>query len=413
MRELQSSSPAAQAQDEEKRTKKNHARRNRQKRKKNRRIFRLMWWAMVLLIGLLIGRYLVWIMNDVLAVNRPDIQVTIEIPSSVTALETSPSDLLAITDAAQRREAEENNRTATREVAQILKNNGIIDNVEFFCLYSNIRGADGRYHNGTWTLSQKSDFEELVHLFRSDDARQDVVQVTIPEGRNALEIAQLLYDEGVISSEDAFLQELNTSDFNSTYTMVSEIADLEGRYYQLEGYLFPDTYTFYEDEDPQNVLQIFLDNANQQFTQEIRDEAAEQGMTLDQLLTLASLIQAEAADTEDMYNVSSVLHNRLDYGPEYGIYTLGCDSTIYYPYRTQADVPAAERETYQSSYDTYVIEGLPAGPICNPGLDAIDAALHPNDTSYLYFCHNPETGEAYYATTQAGHEYNLEVAGLQ
>lgn len=230
MRELQSSSPAAQAQDEEKRTKKNHARRNRQKRKKNRRIFRLMWWAMVLLIGLLIGRYLVWIMNDVLAVNRPDIQVTIEIPSSVTALETSPSDLLAITDAAQRREAEENNRTATREVAQILKNNGIIDNVEFFCLYSNIRGADGRYHNGTWTLSQKSDFEELVHLFRSDDARQDVVQVTIPEGRNALEIAQLLYDEGVISSEDAFLQELNTSDFNSTYTMVSEISDLEGRY---------------------------------------------------------------------------------------------------------------------------------------------------------------------------------------
>lgn len=396
-----------------KRAQEMHARRNREKRKKNRRFFRWMWWAMVVLIGLLLGRILIWGLNDVLAVHREDVAVTVDIPPSVVDKQTAPGELGKITDQAQQRAAKQKNREATREVAQILKNHGVIDNVDFFCLYSDLRGADGRYHNGTWQISQKTDFEALVHIFRSDENRKDVVDVTVPEGKNAMEIAQLFAKEGVIGNADDFLKELNGSDFDSTFTMVTEVKDIKGRYYKLEGYLFPDTYTFYKNENPQDVIQKFLENANQQITQEIRDAAGEQGMTLDQLLTLASIIQAESADKADMLNVSSVLHNRLDYGEEYDIHTLGCDSTTYYPYRSREAVPADKRETYKSSYDTYTIEGLPAGPICNPGLDAINAALHPNDTAYLYFCHNPQTHEAYYAETAAGHEANLRKAGLQ
>ena len=149
------------------------------------------------------------------------------------------------------------------------------------------------------------------------------------------------------------------------------------------------------------------------YAQKLFELRQKKGMTLDQLLTLASIIQAEAANKDDMYNVSSVLNNRLQYGDQYDIFHLDCDSTTYYPYRNKDAVPADKRETYKSTYDTYTIEGLPAGPICNPGLDAIDAALNPNDTAYFYFCHNPETGEAYYAETPAGHEANLEKAGLK
>ena len=149
-----------------KRAKKNHIRRNRAKRKQNRRFFRLVWWAMVVLIGLLLGRFLVWWMNDFLAVNRPDTKVTIEIPTSVSDKETTPSDIQKMTDPAKQKAAEKQNKEATREVAQILKQHGVIEDVDFFCLYSSLRGADGRYHNGSWQLRQKTDHEALTHLFR-------------------------------------------------------------------------------------------------------------------------------------------------------------------------------------------------------------------------------------------------------
>ena len=135
-------------------------------------------------------------------------------------------------------------------------------------------------------------------------------------------------------------------------------------------------------------------------------------MTLDEVLTLASIIQMEAANTDDMYMVSSVLHNRLENGSQYDIYTLDCDSTTYYPYRTKDDVPEAERDTFTSTYNTYTVRGLPAGPICNPGMDAIDAALNPQDTNYYYFCHDAD-GNAYYAVTAAEHQQNLVEAGLR
>ena len=121
-----------------------------------------------------------------------------------------------------------------------------------------------------------------------------------------------------------------------------------------------------------------------------------------------------------MYNVSSVFHNRLDtlksggytsYG-EYIKGTLGSDPTIYYPYKKNT-VPSG----FESTYDTYKIEGLPAGPDCNPGMDAIQAALYPNDTNYYFFCHKAATedseAEAFYAATAADHEYNLSRAGLK
>ena len=133
------------------------------------------------------------------------------------------------------------------------------------------------------------------------------------------------------------------------------------------------------------------------------------GYTADQVLTIASIIQAEAANRDDMYYISSILHNRLDYGEVYGVGQLNCDCTVYYPYRERTDVPENIRATYTSSYDTNTFNGLPPGPICNPGEEAIKAAIMPAESDYLYFCHDKEENGStpYYATTIEQHEANL------
>ena len=112
-----------------------------------------------------------------------------------------------------------------------------------------------------------------------------------------------------------------------------------------------------------------------------------------------------------MYNVSSVIYNRLESGADSDVYRLELDSTRYYPYRKKSAIPADERKGFKSTYNTYDIKGLPAGPICNPGMEAIMAALYPNDTGYLYFCHDKD-GNAYYSDNYEDHRYNLVLAGL-
>ena len=130
-------------------------------------------------------------------------------------------------------------------------------------------------------------------------------------------------------------------------------------------------------------------------------------------MTLASLIQAEAANEKDMYYVSSILQNRLKSDNIYDYAKLSLDSTIYYPYRNAKAVPKAlGGKKFKSTYDTYNFTGLPIGPICNPGEAAIEAALNPNDTDYYYFCHDQSTGEPYYASSFDEHQYNLSLAGL-
>lgn len=403
---------AAREAGEEKRSKQAHKRRNHQKRKENRRFFRLIWWVMIIIVSAVVAKYMLTGMNDLLAIGRSSATVTVEIPESVTEKEVSMSqDNIQGLSFQQVSAAKQSNQEVTRQIAQILQKAGVINEPDFFCLYSKIRKADGSYRNGSFEVKTDLDYEGIINTIQSTVNRKDIVKVTVPEGLDAMELGTLLEQNGICKQED-FLKELNTDAFDSSYTMINDLNGVSGKYYKLEGYLFPDTYQFYQNEDVQNVVQKMLQNANSQFTQQLQDEAKNQGYTWDQIITLASIIQAESANEEDMYNVSSVLHNRLNSGKSLNIYTLDCDSTKYYPYRTKEDIPEDQRNTYLSNYNTYQLRGLPAGAVCNPGLKAIQAALHPNNTSYYYFCHNQTTGQAYYASTYAEHQANLRTAGL-
>lgn len=370
---------------ERKQERKAHKKRNRIKARKNKRIFKFMWLCMVLLVSFTIASYLIGGSNDFFAVGRNEGTTQVVIPERGVDAD---------------------------ELAAILASSGAIDKPEFFSLYCKVKKMKmDAFEPGEYSLETNKDYEDIIDTLKGGgrSSHGEEVTVTIPEGYNALEIAAVMEENGVCSAQ-AFLAALNDMDF-SNYDIIAKMGDGSGRYYKLEGYLFPDTYKFYKEEDLESVIGKMLHNFQNRITDQIYSLAEQRGMSLDQVVTMASIIQAEAADTSDMFNVSNVLHNRLEYGAEYDIYRLECDSTMTYPYRRPEDVPASGALSY-GDYNTYELDGLPPGPICNPGAEAILAAVRPNDGDYLYFCH-AEDGTAYYASTSWQHDENLVLAGLR
>lgn len=357
--------------------------REKVKGRNNRGLFRCVWISMILLVSIALTRYLMVGVDDLLAVSRASGSVQVEL--------------------------EEN--CSVGDVADVLKEQGVINNSFFFTMYCLVTGADDGFGQGSFTLDTNLDYEAIINYLQTTGNRQDVVTITFPEGLSLLEVAQKLEENEVCTVEEV-LEAANSGEYDN-YDFINAIDNEEDRYYKLEGYLFPDTYDFYKGEDPKIALGKMINNCQNRFSKETRDEIQEQGYTIDEVLTLASIVQAEATDEKDMRMVAGILINRLEDGASRDIYRLECDSTTYYPYRSKSQVPEKERDTFKSTYDTYTIEGLPPGPICNPGMDAIQAVLEPSSESagMYYFCHDAD-GNAYYASTWSQHEANLAEAGL-
>ena len=380
--------------------------REQRPRKKRKKGFNLM--GTLLYVAFVIGVSTLlaavgWVAaNDLLALNKAEHSAIITLPDDIfTSREVTV-------------ETEDGTETETELVVDLdyvidtLKENGIIEYGLLFRLYSIFSDAQVKMTPGTYQLDTDMDYRAIVTNLGSNSASRQQVTVTIPEGFTVAQIFQRLEDEGV-STVEKLNEMAATHDY--AFSFLQEIP--LGEPTRLEGYLFPDTYDFYKGEEIDSVVGKLVYNF-QNRTAGLEERIAASGMTLDQIVTMASIIQREAANTQDMANVSAVLHNRLDFGGEYGIYRLECDSTIYYPYQRAEDVPETGALSY-GNYDTYEVQGLPAGAICNPGLDAIEAALNPNTegdaANYLYFCHAAD-GTAYYATNADDHAYNLQLAGL-
>ena len=182
--------------------------------------------------------------------------------------------------------------------------------------------------------------------------------------------------ENGLHTKDEFLEACNSIDF-SDYDFIADISNADEKYYLLEGYLFPDTYNFFENESVETTLRRFLDNFESRM-EDLQADIAASDYTLDEIITLASIIQAEAANTDDMYMISAILHNRLENGESHDIYSLDCDSTLYYPYNS-----STAPEGYVSRYSTYLnnggVSGLPAGAICNPPGSRCDRRRAPSE----------------------------------
>lgn len=222
--------------------------------------------------------------------------------------------------------------------------------------------------------------------------------ITFREGLTTEECAKLLEENGVCSATD-FTNAANTP--ATKYDFITEIPNPQDRPFVLEGYIFPDTYEFYYNMDAQSVLNKFLDNYERKITDEYKTRAEELGYTMDEVLRIASIIQEEATDPE-MKKVSSVLHNRLN--SSYG--KLECDVTIFYLNKHVAPY-VEDVSVYTELYNVYKRKGLPAGPITNVGIAAIEAALYPADTDYYFFLTDSDMN-FHYAVTWKEHSVNVD-----
>lgn len=371
-----------QARHAEQREAREHRKRNRVKGRKNRRIFTLTWVIMVVLVSLTVSSYLISGSNDFLAVHRLEGTVTIELPEE---------------------------KMTSEELADLLYKSHVIEKPEFFSLYCKIRTNMDYFSSGSFEIATNLDYEDIINQLQAGPDMGEEIQILFPEGITVLDLAQIFEDNGFYTAEE--IEEYCDSRVFDWYDEVGEIP-VNDRIYRLEGYLFPDTYQFFENDTIEALLERFLYNFQTRLSDEMREGIRESGYTLDEIVILASIIQAEAADEEDMGMISAILRNRLEHGEEHDIFSLDCDSTSYYPYRS-----STAPDGYVSPYLTYASEGgvtgLPAGPICNPGLAALNAAIFPSEegADYYYFCHDAY-GTPYYAKTAEEHAENLAVAGL-
>lgn len=266
----------------------------------------------------------------------------------------------------------------TTDIAALLKENGIIKSERQFIRESEKSGNAQQYKSGVATLHGGMEMEEIMDVL-VNQMQAPGIKITIPEGYNLDEITQLLLDN-VLIEEAAWKQELSEGTFD--YWFLQEEALLSGTY-RLEGFLFPDTYRIKEGTSPHDILDMMLKRFDSVYTQEYRNRAKELGYSDLEMVTLASIIEKEAS--VDLDKISSVFHNRLE-NSQYP-YLESCATVIYVTGEKKERLTLEDTQV-DSPYNTYQNPGLPPGPICSPGKAALEAALYPADTDYLFFSAN-------------------------
>lgn len=297
----------------------------------------------------------------------------------------------------------------TSDIADQLFELGLIDNTFMFSLLSKVNGFDGAYQAGTHYLLAGLDYDEIMFLLTQ---KSESVMVTFPEGLTYEEIKTRLHEAGLTFSDAEMDECMDSPNLFTDYRFVSQIALTEGRDHVLSGYLFPDTYEFDVNASARTIISTMLNNTENKLYDEYYERAAALGMSMDQVMTLASIIQAESSNITDMMYISSVFRNRMNSDDE-SLHYLSSDATINFIRRMNGldptlDVTATDLAS-DSPYNTYTHMGLPPGPICMPGVDAIQAALYPEPNSnYLYFC-SDGNGGTLFAVTLSEHENNIAI----
>lgn len=298
--------------------------------------------------------------------------------------------------------------STSADIAEMLEENQIISNKLLFRLALKLNAPETIYP-GDITLQPSMGYSAIIEQLGIMRESYETATISFPEGITLLEASQLIEKQGVCKA-DEFLFEFNKS---QGYDFEKLISGNEDAFYEMEGYFFPDTYDFYLNDTGYNITKTVREHFSQKFTDKMIEKMEKSKLSMNEVMILASMVQWESGSVEDMPKVASVFLNRL-HDPD-TFPSFQSDATEKYidkVIKSEADTKA-ELEHYTEGYDTYNYKGLPAGPVCNPGLDAINAVLNPEDTDYYYFCNNLKTGESFFAETLDEHEANLEKAGLK
>lgn len=291
-------------------------------------------------------------------------------------------------------------------VAGNLADQGIIKNRSVFKYYCDFAGLGQKIQAGDYKLKRSMDIFQIAEILTTGDGKPMTATITVIPGWTVEDVAAMLKSEGVFADTTDFLNLCRTGEGLTDYYFIQDAlktAHVSDRRYLLEGYLAPNTYEVYLNATPTEILKKLIDQTDVVLTYEWQERASDIGLTVDQVLTLASLIEKEGK-TADFAKVSAVFHNRLRENMK-----LGSDVTIHYITGERRMALRDSDLAVDSPYNTYKYAGLPLGPICNPSTDAIQAALYPDEAfvaeNYLYFCSkDPNTGELVFSKTQAEHD---------
>lgn len=279
---------------------------------------------------------------------------------------------------------------------------------------------DNSYLSGEHTLNSNMNYDQILSELLYAKYTREEITVTVPEGYGVDQIVELLVSNGIGEKEE-YIKVINEYPFKHEF--VQELEDMgypEDRKYRLEGYLFPDTYIFYKDEDEVTVINKMLNNFSSKFWDEYKrtyksvcDEA---GFSFDEIITFASIVQFEGKDFSDYECIAQVFTNRFN-SSSYPL--MESCATVQYILDERHPVLTAEDIAIDNPYNTYIYKGLPPGAICNPGLDAIEATIYPDmptevleefDISKAYFFNSDLAGNIYYAQTESQHSRNKSKA---
>jgi conserved hypothetical protein, YceG family len=320
----------------------------KRRRRKNGAVSALIYVIMVLGLSAILAA-VGWVMaNDVLALNK-------QFKSAVITVESGDN---------------------VADVATLLKEKGIIEYPMVFRLYCAVSKSSDKLAPGIYELNTEMDYLALVRNLSIKSSARIPVTVTIPEGYELARVFELLEEKGVCTVED-----LNDMAANWPYkfSFLQEIP--LGNATRLEGYLFPDTYEFFSGDDPKMVINKMLLNFDAKFNEDLRELVAGKGITMHEIVIMASMIERET-DGNDHEMISSVIYNRLksDNFPY-----LQIDATVQYALDERKERLSTADTQIDSPYNTYVVQGLPIGPIANPGMDSLLAAIYPETSSYYYY----------------------------
>lgn len=338
----------------------------------------IMYFIFVLCVSVVLA-CLAWMAaSDALALNKEGFTAEVTLPSSIFTSETVD------------KFDEDGKKTGTKRVthadigyvANELKEAGLIEYKWLFEAFCKLSTADEKVGPGTYELQSSYDYRALIKNMRAGSGAAVTIKVTIPEGFNMRQIFERLEENQVCSYDDLMDAATNAS-FNYNFLEGTEPGDPT----RLEGFLYPDTYEFYVGMQASSAINKLLETFYYKQTADMLKMADYRGLSMKDVVTMASLIEKEAANDEERAVISSVIYNRINAGM-----TLGLESAILYIHPEHEGLPTAEMMQEDTPYNLNKYTGLPPTAICNPGMPSINAALNPANSYYYYFMLDKETG---------------------
>ena len=343
----------------------------------------VMYFVFVTALSVVLACFAWMAASDALALNKDNFTAVVTLPNSIFEIATV-DDL-----------DENGNKIGTKRVSQAdvsyvadaLKDAGLIEYKWLFEAFCKISHAGSKVDPGSYELRSSFDYRALIKNMQSGSGSTLTTTVTIPEGFSMHQIFLRLEEEGVCSYND-LMEAASTATFNYAF---------------LEGFLFPDTYEFYVGMQASSAINKMLENFYYKQTAEMLQRAQDLGMSMREVVNIASLIEKEAANDSERALIASVIYNRLNAGMP-----LGIDASILYVYPDHEGAPTADMLADPSPYNTRLNTGLPPTPIANPGVASINAALYPESTGYYYYALDTATGQHRFFTN--ADEFNAFVA---